>query len=99
MMLGANIGTTLTAQVFSFDVTWVWTIAVGAGVALFTLAEGDKGKAIGRIGIGFGLMLLSLIHLKNAAAPLESSPLFKSLLGGLAGDPSSASSSQSRSPG
>ena len=40
MMLGANIGTTLTAQVFSVDVTWVWTIAVGAGVALFTLAEG-----------------------------------------------------------
>jgi len=87
MMLGANIGTTLTAQVFSVDVTWVWTVAIGAGVALFTLAEGDKAKAIGRIGIGFGLMLLSLIHLKSAAAPLESSPLFKSLLGGLAGDP------------
>ena len=87
MMLGANIGTTLTAQVFAFDVTWLWTLAVGAGVLLFTLAEGDKAKAIGRIGIGFGLMLLSLIHLKTAAAPLEHSTLFASLLGGLAGDP------------
>ena len=37
--------------------------------------------------IGLGLMLLSLIQLKIAATPLESSPLFKSLLGGLAGDP------------
>ena len=42
MMLGANIGTTLTAQVFAFDVTWLWTICVAAGVLLFTLAEGDK---------------------------------------------------------
>ena len=57
------------------------------GVLLFTLSEGDKTKAIGRIVIGFGLMLLSLIHLKSAAAPLEDSPLFSSLLGGLAGEP------------
>jgi phosphate:Na+ symporter len=87
MMLGANIGTTITAQIFTFDVTWLWTACVGAGVLLFTLSEGDKTRAIGRIGIGFGLMLLSLIHLKSAAAPLEQSALFKSLLGGLAGDP------------
>jgi phosphate:Na+ symporter len=87
MMLGANIGTTLTAQIFAFDVTWLWTAGVGIGVLLFTLAEGDKAKAIGRIAIGFGLMLLSLIQLKIAAAPLEHSQLFGSLLGGLAGDP------------
>jgi phosphate:Na+ symporter len=87
MMLGANIGTTLTAQVFAFDVTWLWTAGIGAGVLLFTLAEGDRAKAIGRIGIGFGLMLLSLIQLKAAASQLEHSPLFSSLLGGLAGDP------------
>jgi len=87
MMLGANIGTSLTAQVFAFNVTWLWTVAIGAGVLVFTLAEGDKIRAIARIGIGFGLMLLSLIHLKNAATPLEHSALFTSLLGGLAGDP------------
>jgi phosphate:Na+ symporter len=87
MMLGANIGTTLTAQVFSFDVTWLWTLGIGAGVLLFMAAEGDRLRAIARIGIGFSLMLLSLIHLKSAAAPLEHSPLFTSLLGGLAGDP------------
>jgi len=87
MMLGANIGTTLTAQVFSFDVTWLWTLGIGAGVLLFMASEGDKLRAIARIGIGFSLMLLSLIQLKEAAAPLEHSPLFASLLGGLAGDP------------
>jgi phosphate:Na+ symporter len=87
MMLGANIGTTLTAQVFAFDVTWLWAICVAAGVLVFTLSEGDKIRAVARIGIGFGLMLLSLIHLKEAAAPLEHSAAFTSLLTGLAGDP------------
>jgi phosphate:Na+ symporter len=87
MMLGANIGTTLTAQVFALDVTWLWAIGVAAGVLVFTLAEGDKIRAMARIGIGFGLMLLSLIHLKEAAAPLEHSAAFTSLLSGLAGDP------------
>jgi phosphate:Na+ symporter len=87
MMLGANIGTTLTAQVFSFDVTWLWTLGIGAGVLLFMAAEGDKIRAVARIGIGFSLMLLSLIHLKSAAEPLGHSALFNSLLTGLAGDP------------
>src|SRR5258708_9351361 len=87
MMLGANIGTTLTAQIFAFDVTWLWTVGIGVGVLLFTLAEGDKAKAIGRIAIGFGLMLLSLIQLKTAAARLAHSQLLGSLLGGLVGDP------------
>lgn len=87
MMLGANIGTTLTAQVFAFDVMWLWTAGVGAGVLLFTLSEGDKTRAIARIAIGFGLMLLSIIQLKAAAAPLEYSATFTSLLAGLAGDP------------
>ena len=87
MMLGANIGTTLTAQVFSFDVTWLWTLGIGAGVLLFMAAEGDKIRAVARIGIGFSLMLLSLIHLRSAAEPLGQSALFNSLLTGLAGDP------------
>jgi phosphate:Na+ symporter len=87
MMLGANIGTTLIAQVFAFDVTWAWALGVAAGVLVFTLAEGDKIRAMARIGIGFGLMLLSLIHLKEAAAPLQHSAAFTSLLTGLAGDP------------
>ena len=87
MMLGANIGTTLTAQVFSFDVTWLWTLGIGAGVLLFMASEGDKLRAIARIGIGFSLMLLSLIQLNAAAEPLEHSAVFGSLLTGLAGDP------------
>jgi len=48
---------------------------VGAGVLMFTLFRRRQGEAsVGRIGIGFGLMLLSLIPPENRAAPLEHSP-------------------------
>jgi phosphate:Na+ symporter len=87
MMLGANVGTTLVAQVFSFDISWLWTLLVGVGVFTFLATEGDKVRAVARITTGLGLMLLSLYHLSAAAAPLRESQTFLSVLTGLAGDP------------
>lgn len=87
MMLGANVGTTLVAQAFSFDVTWLWTGALALGVFGFMASESDRNRAMARIAIGLGLMLLSLHHLGTAAQPLRDSATFKSLLSGMAGDP------------
>ena len=87
MMLGANVGTTLVAQLLSFDITWLWTAAVPFGVFLFMASEADRPRGIARIAIGLGLMLLSLQHLGMAAEPLRDSATFKAFLSGLAGDP------------
>src|SRR6185369_15405665 len=35
VMLGADVGTTLAAQIFSFDIKWLWTLLVAAGVFAF----------------------------------------------------------------
>lgn len=87
MMLGANVGTTLVAQILSFDITWLWTAAVPLGVFLFMASEADRPRGIARIFIGLGLMLLSLQHLGMAVEPLRDSATFKAFLSGLAGDP------------
>jgi phosphate:Na+ symporter len=87
MMLGANVGTTLVAQVLSLDLTWMWTAVLAVGVFAFMATEADRARSIARIVIGLGLMLLSLRELGIAAAPLRDSAIFKSLLSGLAGDP------------
>jgi phosphate:Na+ symporter len=87
MMLGANVGTSIAAQVFSFDVMWLWTLLIAFGVFTFMASEADKVRAVARIAIGLGLMLLSLYHLTAAAQPLRESKLFMSLLTGMAGDP------------
>jgi phosphate:Na+ symporter len=83
VMLGANVGTTLTAQVLSFDLNWVSPLMIGAGVIGFLSSDNDKVRHLGRVGIGLGLMLLSLQLLEHAALPLRDSPLFVTVLKGL----------------
>ena len=87
VMLGADVGSTIAAQAFSFNIAWLWSVFVGAGVILFMTTEVDKARAVARVAIGLGLMLLALVHLGAAGATLRESPTFRSLLTGLAGEP------------
>jgi phosphate:Na+ symporter len=83
IMLGADIGTTIAAQVLSFDLGWVSPLLIGAGVIAFLSSESDKPRHLGRVAIGLGLMLLSLKLLALATQPLRSAPAFMALLQGL----------------
>src|SRR5947208_10399594 len=86
-ILGADVGSAIVAQVFSFDVKWLWTVLVALGVLVFMSTEADRARGVARIFIGLGFMLLALVHIAGAAAPLRDSALFRSLLTGLAGEP------------
>src|SRR6185503_959794 len=84
---GADVGSAIVAQAFSFDVKWLWSVLVAIGVLVFMSTEADKARGVARIFIGLGLMLLALVHIGLAAVPLKDSTLFRSLLTGLAGEP------------
>jgi phosphate:Na+ symporter len=83
VMLGANVGTTLTSQVLSFDLSWMSPLMIGAGVIAFMSSSQDKSRHLGRVAIGLGLMLLSLRLLTAATDPLVHSPSFIAALAGL----------------
>ncbi|MGQ0582732.1 MAG: Na/Pi cotransporter family protein [Reyranella sp.] len=83
VMLGADVGTTIAAQVLSFDLGWVSPLAIGAGVIAFLSSEQEKSRHLGRVAIGLGLMLLSLKLLAAATGPLREAPAFMAALGGL----------------
>jgi phosphate:Na+ symporter len=83
VMLGADVGTTIAAQVLSFDLGWVSPLAIGAGVIAFLSSEQEKSRHLGRVAIGLGLMLLSLKLLSAATGPLREAPAFMAALGGL----------------
>ena len=83
VMLGANVGTTLTAQILSFNLDWVSPFMIAVGVIAFLSNSSDKARHLGRVAIGLGLMLLSLHLLETAAAPLRASPAFVAVLSGL----------------
>lgn len=74
VMLGADVGTTLAAQILSLDLGWLSPLALIVGVALFTATENSTRRHVGRMLIGFGLMLLALKLIVAASAPLRDSP-------------------------
>lgn len=83
VMLGANVGTTLTAQILSFPLGWVSPLMIAGGVIAFLSNSSDRARHLGRVAIGLGLMLLSLHLLEAAALPLRSAPAFVAVLEGL----------------
>ncbi len=87
IMLGANVGTTLIVQVLSFNVTLAAPFLFIAGVIAFQSGAGARTKNLGRMAIGFGLMLLALHTLIDTLAPAENAPAVKVLLGAIADDP------------
>jgi phosphate:Na+ symporter len=83
MMLGADVGATLAAQVLSFDLSWLSPLAIAAGTFLFLGSPSDRVRHVARIFIGLGLMLLALHLIATAAAPLRQSPAFMAVIGGM----------------
>ena len=81
VMLGANVGTALTAKVLSADLHWLASLLIFAGVSTFTFAQSSRIKAIGRTVVGLGLMLLALRLIGVASEPMRQSPVVGALLG------------------
>lgn len=81
IVLGADVGTTLVAQILTFDLSWLSPVFIIFGYFLFA-SRNNAGlkKQIGRIILGLGIMLLSLTMIKAAATPLSESPRFQTLL-------------------
>lgn len=87
VMLGANVGTALVTQVLSFNVGLVAAPLLLAGVLTFRWSAGSRVKNVGRAAIGLGLMIMALTGLQHTLAPVESTPLLRSILESLSGDP------------
>ncbi|WP_346937041.1 Na/Pi cotransporter family protein [Clostridium sp.] len=85
VIMGANIGTTITAQLITFDFDAIIPvfIAIGAFLVLFTKKKNPK--ELGHIILGFGILFLGLILMSDAMAPLRESPVFTKLILSLKG--------------
>ncbi len=86
VMLGADIGTSLMAVVFSRDLSWLSPLFIFVGVVLFIARQATTVGRIGRILIGLGLMLLALRLVTESASVLTQAPAVKALLGSLSSD-------------
>lgn len=68
IILGANIGTTITAQIISFDLGGLGLPLMCCG--LFLLPLGRKSRSVGLVLVGFGGAFFGLSYLREALSPL-----------------------------
>ncbi|CAN7143863.1 Na/Pi cotransporter family protein [Polaromonas sp. LjRoot131] len=86
VMLGADVGTSLMAVVFSFDLSWLSPLFIFVGVVLFISRQDTNLGRVGRVLIGLGLMLLALRLVTASTEVLTKAPAVKALLGSLSSD-------------
>ena len=73
ILLGADIGTTLVAQVLTFDLSALSPLLITLGVATFTYFREGRARDCGRLILGLGLMLLALQLIVTASSPMRES--------------------------
>ena len=80
VILGSNIGSTVTAQIVAFKVTdyALLLIAIGSIMALFS--KKDTAKHIGFVILGFGLLFYGMKVMSDTMKPLRTDPTFNSIL-------------------
>ncbi|MDP3228935.1 MAG: Na/Pi cotransporter family protein [Acidovorax sp.] len=86
VMLGADVGTSVMAVVFSMDLSWLSPLFIFVGVVLFISRKDTTVGRVGRVLIGLGLMLLALRLITESTTVLTQSPTVRTLLGALTSD-------------
>ena len=80
VIMGANIGTTITGQLIALDITALAPVIAFIGVALIAFVKNKKLDAIGEIIAGLGILFMGMEMMSSAMAPLRSSPEFVSIV-------------------
>jgi phosphate:Na+ symporter len=87
VVLGANIGTTITAQIIAFKIHHYALPAIGIGVGLRLFAKNNQWRSIGEVIMGFGMLFFGLSLMKDAMGPLKNSPMVKEIFVQFDGNP------------
>lgn len=80
VILGANIGTTVTAQIIAFKVTKMALVFVAVGFLVKIISSRTRTKHFGYIAIGLGFLFLGLETMSQAMKVLRDSAFFLDLM-------------------
>ena len=86
ILLGADVGTTLVAQILTFDLSALSPLLIAIGVALFTYSPGGRTRDVGRLLLGLGMMLLALKLIVAASLPMRESVIIQQIFVALGED-------------
>lgn len=76
IIMGANIGTTMTAQLIAFKLSDYITVLIFIGFLMQLLARKSRTKYLGQVMLGFGILMLGMDMMGKAVMPLRNYPGF-----------------------
>ncbi len=80
IIFGANIGTTMTAQIIAFKISDYIYLFVFAGFIIAFIAKSERVKNIGQTIFAFGLLFLGIETMGSVMKPLATSPVFTDMI-------------------
>nr|WP_321152801.1 Na/Pi cotransporter family protein [uncultured Acetatifactor sp.] len=83
VIFGANIGTTVTSQLVSFNLSAYAPVFLLAGVLVAMFCKNEKVKKLADIIIGFGILFLGLSTMSASMAGMKEEPRVVNLIGSL----------------
>jgi len=83
IIMGANIGTTITAHIVAFKVSQYALLFIAAGFALQFLARDDRNRQYGGMLMGLGMIFFGMGIMSDGMAPLRDFPPFVEFMRGI----------------
>lgn len=80
VIMGANIGTTITGQLIAIDITALAPVIAFVGIAMIVFFKSKKMDAFGTIIGGLGILFMGMEMMSGAMSPLRNSPEFVSIV-------------------
>src|SRR5690554_769446 len=80
VIMGANIGTTITAQLIAFNLSKYALHAVAIGAVFYLFSKKDIWNQFGQVVFGFGILFLGMTLMKYTMEPLRDSQFFIDLI-------------------
>lgn len=76
IVMGANIGTTISSQIIALDVSKYSPILLIIGMSVLLITQKENIKKYGQLFIYFGMLFFGLFIMENAISPLKQNPTF-----------------------
>ena len=80
IIMGANIGTTITGQLVALNISEIAPLFAFAGVAMIVFLKNQKLHSLGSILAGLGILFIGMDMMSSSMEPLRESALFISMI-------------------
>lgn len=80
VIMGANIGTTITAQMVSFKLDAIAPLVIGIASIIVITSKKKKTRDLGNVALGFGILFMGMGLMSSSMKPLAEAPWFQEIV-------------------